>query len=307
MGVLKHISSGKSVVLSSHVVAGRAPSCAVRLVEHAASNDHASVFWTGARWEVRDLGSRNGTSVNETKVQLKENAPLKRGAVVRFGCNAERWELVDDGGPVAVARSSTTGEVRRAEDGLLALPDLEDVLVSVVKDSAGRWFVEMADGARRLAVDREQITIAGQSWELEVPSETSTGIETKTETPSLQLASLTLRFHVSRDLEHVSLDIVDGATVLSLGERASFYTLFFLARERIKDAANTSLRESDHGWVHVVDLMRGLPADENHLNVTVYRLRKEFGEAGVVGAEGIVQRRPRQMRIGVANLVEIKT
>ena len=305
MGVLKHVSSGRSVVLSTHAVAGRAPTCAVRLADQAASNNHASVLWTGERWEVRDLGSMNGTSVNEAKVTLKKNTRLERGAVVRFGCDAERWELIDDGGPVALARSSATGEIRRAEDGLLALPDLGDVLVSVVMDSAGTWFVETAEGSRRPAVDREQLTIAGSSWELEVPSSAPV-LGTQRAKPTPQLASLTLRFHVSRDEEHVRLEALDGETVLSLGERTSFYPLLLLARERLENAADASLPESEHGWLHVVDLMSALHTDESHLNVMVYRVREAFGKAGVAGAEGIVQRRPRQMRIGVASLEEIK-
>jgi hypothetical protein len=305
MGVLRHVSSGRSVALPAHAVAGRAPSCAVRLADQSASNNHASVFWTGERWEVRDLGSMNGTSVNEAKVLLKENARLERGAVVRFGCDAERWELIDDGGPVAVARSSATGEIRRAEDGLLALPDLGDVLVSVVLDSAGRWFVETEEGSRRPAKDREQITIAGEPWELEVPSYDPVA-GTNRATPTLQLASLTLRFHVSRDEEHVRLEALDGDTVLSLGERASFYPLLLLARERLADAARATLPESEHGWFHVVDLMSALAVDERHLNVMVYRVREALGKAGVAGAEGIVQRRPRQMRIGTGSLVELK-
>lgn len=305
MGVLKHVSSGKSVTLPAHAVAGRAPSCAVRLAHQSASNNHASVFWTGERWEVRDLGSTNGTSVDETTVPLKENAHLERGAVVRFGCDAERWALIDDGGPVALARSPSTGEVRRAEDGLLALPDLGDVLVSVVMDSAGMWFVETSEGSRRPAKDREQITIAGKPWELEVPSYVPVAGTHKAR-PSPQLASLTLRFHVSRDEEHVRLEALDGDAVLSLGERSCFYPLLLLARERCEDAADPSLPESEHGWLHVVDLIGALAVDERHLNVSVHRVREAFGKAGVMGAEGIVQRRPRQMRIGVGSLVEIK-
>jgi hypothetical protein len=305
MGILRHVSSGKSVALSPHAVAGRAPTCAVRLVDQSASNNHASVFWTGERWEVRDLGSMNGTSVNETTVPLKENALLGRGAVVRFGCDAERWELIDDSGPAALARSSATGEVRRAVDGLLALPDLGDVLVSVVMDSAGRWFIETSEGSRRPAMDREQLTIAGKPWELEVPSYAPIA-GTYRAKPSPQLALLTLRFHVSRDEEHVRLEVLDGETVLSLGERTSFYPLLLLARERREDAVDTSLPESEHGWFHVVDLMRALSVDERHLNVMVHRVREAFGKAGVVGAEGIVQRRPRQMRIGIGSLEEMK-
>jgi pSer/pThr/pTyr-binding forkhead associated (FHA) protein len=104
MGVLKHSSSGKSIVLPAHAVAGRAPGSAVRLSGQGASNDHASISWTGSRWEARDLGSTNGTFVDDSRIPLKENAPLAKGSVIRFGSKDEVWELTDDRGPVLLAR-----------------------------------------------------------------------------------------------------------------------------------------------------------------------------------------------------------
>lgn len=308
MGVLRHVASGRLVTLSTHTVAGRAPGSAVRLAGQPASNNHASVFWAGERWEVRDLGSTNGTSVNEVTVPLKANAHLALGAVLRFGCDAERWELTDDTGPVALARSLATGEIRRAEAGLLALPDPDNILASIMLDSAGLWLVETSDGARRPAKDREQLTIAGDRWELEVPSFAPIA-GTQVEKPAPELTALTLRFHVSLDEVHVQLDALDapgGEVVVSFGQRACFYALLLLARERRDNAADAHLSEREHGWLYVDDLMKGLLMDERHLNVTVFRIREAFGKAGIVGAEGIVERRPRQMRIGIASLVEIK-
>lgn len=306
MGVLTHVTSGRSVALPVHAVAGRAPTCAVLLADHSASNHHASVLWTGERWEVRDLGSTNNTYVGDTKIPLRENSHLARGAIVRFGSAAERWELVDDSPPGALARSMTTGEVRRAAGDQLALPDPDDILATIVMDSEGTWFVEMPPGSRRPAQDREQITIAGTPWELSVPQGGSV-LGTVQLSSSLKLASLTLHFHVSRDQEHVRIDAVDGDTLCALGERACFYMLLLLARERRDNAADVTLAEGEHGWIHVTDLMKDLNVDERHLNVLVYRIREAFGKAQVSGAEGIVQRRPKQIRIGIARIVEIKS
>jgi hypothetical protein len=241
-------------------------------------------------------------------VPLKANAHLALGAVVRFGCDAERWELTDDTGPVALAHSLATGEIRRAEAGLLALPDPENILASIMLDSAGQWLVETSDGARRPAKDREHLTIAGDRWELELPPFAPIA-GTQVEKPSPELAALTLRFHVSLDEDHVRLDALDapgGGVVVSFGQRSCFYALLLLARERRNNAADARLSESEHGWLYVDDLMKGLLMDERHLNVTVFRIREAFGKAGIVGAEGIVERRPRQMRIGIGSLVEIK-
>jgi FHA domain-containing protein len=305
MGVLRHVATGKSVLLAAHTVAGRAPTCAVPLTDHSASNNHASVFWSGDRWEVRDLGSRNGTSVNNVPVPLRANALLEGGAMVRFGCDGERWELVDAGAPVVGAIAAATGEIRTATDGLLALPDRDDVLVTVVMDAAGQWFVEPADGPRHAATNAEVLVLAGQTWELVVPP-FSPAIATYEARPSPQLATLTLRFHVSQDEEHVRVEAVENGKVLSLGERTFFYMLLLLARARSREATSEAGSEAERGWIHVIDLTTDLAVDERNLNVMVHRVREAFARAGIDGAEGILERRSRQIRIGIGRIEEIK-
>lgn len=287
-------------------MAGRAPTCVLRLQDHGASNNHASVFWTGERWEARDLGSTNGTFVDERMISLKENVQVSRGNVLRFGSNAECWELVDDRGPVVVARATDADDVQAAENGLLALPGPDHVLVSIVTDSDGGWLVETPDGVRRPAQDGEHLTVAGQVWELTVPPVSLVaGTHRAQVRPSIWGASL--RFYVSLDEEHVRLEVVNGDDVLSLGERASFYLLLSLARERRRDQANPGMNEAEHGWVHVDDLAQELGLDERHFNVAIFRVRLAFASAEVVGAEAILERRPRMIRIGVGQLEEIKT
>ncbi|MGK3960058.1 FHA domain-containing protein [Sorangium sp. So ce118] len=303
MGVLRHVSSGRSVVLAAHAVAGRAPSSAVRLADHAASNDHASVSWNGERWQVRDLGSTNGTFVDEVRVLPREKADLKQGSVLRLGSDAERWELTDDGGPVVVARAVVTGEVHQAVDGLLALPNQDNVLVSIITDSTGRWLLEGSDGSLRQVRDGEEITLAGQRWTLTVPP-ASPVVGTYKTKPSFSLATCTLRFHVSRDEEHVRIEAVDGEETLPLGQLTAFYALLLLARERAEDAKKANLPVDEHGWIHVVDLAASLRVEETYLNVLLHRARQAFAKAGL-GSE-IVQRRRREIRLGTGRVEEFK-
>ncbi len=137
--------------------------------------------------------------------------------------------------------------------------------------------------------------------------ETSTSATHSTRHSDLSpsIATINLRFYVSRDQEHVRVEAVDGDQVLALGERASFYLLLLLARERRRFVGDASLPESEQGWCRVVDLMNALAIDERHLNVTVYRLREVFAKAGIPGAIDIVQRRPQQIRIGTGRTEEI--
>ncbi len=305
MAVLEHVSTGKIVFLGPHAVAGRAPGSAVRLADLASSSDHASLTWTGERWEARDLGSTNGTSADGRTLEPRENAPLTRGTELRFGADGERWVLIDDGPPAAVARSIATGEIRIAKDGLLALPDPERVLVSVLLDASGCWLVETEGGARRAARDAERLTIDGQAWELGVPAASPVGGTHKAK-GGPRLSSLTLRFIVSPEDKHVRVEAVGGRDVLPLPERASFAMLLVLARERLKDAA-AGVSEDEQGWLHVIDVAESLRKEEGAVNVDIHRAREVLAKAGIEGAEGIVQRRPREIRIGTGRLSEVKT
>ncbi|WP_438032118.1 FHA domain-containing protein [Sorangium sp. So ce204] len=303
MGVVRHVSSGRSVVLAAHAIVGRAPSSAVRLTDHAASNDHAAVSWKGERWQVRDLASTNGTSVDGRPLEAGTNVDIKRGSVLQFGGSAERWELTDDGGPVVVARALATGEERQAVDGLLALPDADSVLVSIFVDTAGRWLIEGSDGSQRPVSDKEEITVAEERWMLTVPPASPIAGTYKT-APSLSLVTCTLRFHVSRDEEHVRIEAVDGGDALEIGQFAPFYALLLLARARRKDAARGELPEDEQGWIHVVDLARQLRVEEKYLNVLLFRARQAFAKADL-GSE-IVQRRRREIRIATGRVEELK-
>ena len=66
--------------------------------------------------------------------------------------------------------------------------------------------------------------------------------------------------------------------------------------------------ETAEGWVYQDELADRLAMDENHLNVAVFRCRRQLAEAGIVGAASIIERRrpTRELRLGVAQ-IEIVT
>jgi hypothetical protein len=191
--------------------------------------------------------------------------------------------------------------IHEAEDGLMALPNAEGVEVTIVVDADGQWLVEMSDGSRRPAEDGERLTVAGETWELMVPP-VSPIVGTYKEKTSLRLSSITLRFYVSLDEEHVRIEAVDENQVVSLGERACFDLLLLLARTRLKDAARGTLPEGEHGWIHMQDLIKGLGKEERSINTDAFRVREIFAKANIDGFEGIVERRRQERRIGTGRL-----
>lgn len=113
------------------------------------------------------------------------------------------------------------------------------------------------------------------------------------------IAILKLAFHVTADEEHVRVVATDGVNAMDLGERTIFQLLYLLARERRSDSADAKLPEVDRGWVYVSDLLQNLHVSEQNLNVMIFRLRATFAKAGIASAESLLQRRGRQIRIGV--------
>jgi predicted component of type VI protein secretion system len=65
------------------VVVGRDEDCAVRLNTHEVSRQHCKLTVSADEIRVKDLGSRNGTFINDQEV--KEESALKPGDILRVG------------------------------------------------------------------------------------------------------------------------------------------------------------------------------------------------------------------------------
>lgn len=68
---------------SSAVLIGRAPSCTLVLDDDYSSSRHARVFPDGDQWLVEDMGSTNGTFLDDQRVT--DAVPVRPGAQIRVG------------------------------------------------------------------------------------------------------------------------------------------------------------------------------------------------------------------------------
>jgi hypothetical protein len=74
----------RSVRIDANVTIGRAPECELRIDDDTyVSQQHARVFGKGGSWYVEDLGSTNGTYVNEQR--LAAPAMVSGGDRIRVG------------------------------------------------------------------------------------------------------------------------------------------------------------------------------------------------------------------------------
>ena len=111
MATLRHLATQALRPLPARLLVGRAPACALCLDDRRVSGEHATIRWTGHQWEIRDLGSRNGTFVDGRRLASGERIPLDAGARMAFGGTDDLWELVDTGPPSALGEDRSTGAI----------------------------------------------------------------------------------------------------------------------------------------------------------------------------------------------------
>jgi hypothetical protein len=251
------------------------------------------LHWVGDRWELRDLGSRNGTFVEGRRLGAGRRTTLPHGA--RFTLGGEDAFVLEDGSPpVASARHTKSFALRTASGGLLVLPDDDHPEMSIFEDATGRWVAEDSDGARPVR-DRDMVVVDGEDWVLDLPNVSNTTHDVGDLPQAIE--AMALRFAVSRDEEHIEVTVVEGGKSTDLPSRSHHYLLLTLARALLEDRESSP---AERGWVDRVLLCRMLHTAPQLLNVAVFRARKQFSDHGIHGAAGIIVRRPGtgQLRLG---------
>ena len=122
-------------------VIGRASDCTLRAGSDAISRHHCLLLKSDQRVTVRDLGSRNGTYVNEVRIQ--EETPLEHGDELRVGPLHFKFHNEHAGKPAKQSKVKTVAEavVRSA-----AMPD-----DPASEEDISRWLIGPDPGSRSLS------------------------------------------------------------------------------------------------------------------------------------------------------------
>lgn len=295
-------STGERRLLEAEHFVGRGAGCSLCISARYVSAQHALVRWNGARWEVKDLASRNGTFVDGTKVKAGTELPIRTGSRVAFGRADQEWELEDEGPPIPMAVPLDGGPPVLGQDDLIVLPSAEDPRVTLYRNAEGSWTLEQPTESSAPIASLQTFEVDGRRFRF-----CSAQNFLKTSLTDLQMEpevrNLRLSFAVSRDEEHVQLTVIGPSGTHDLGARSRHYLLLTLARQRMADAAQ-GLPDTSCGWVYQEDLARDPSMTGSQLNIDVFRIRAQFGAINVTDAANIVERRPRtrQLRIGTGHL-----
>jgi pSer/pThr/pTyr-binding forkhead associated (FHA) protein len=79
------LSSGQILEVGDGTTLGRGDRADMVLGDAAISAEHAHLSRVGSKWVVTDLGSTNGTRVNETLIKVNGRAALAEGDVLGLG------------------------------------------------------------------------------------------------------------------------------------------------------------------------------------------------------------------------------
>lgn len=301
MGALESADGVRHELCADHLV-GRGPDAALPLGHDSASRRHATLRWTGKLWELLDLGSLNGSFVDDRRVPSGGRVPLHVGSRLRFGEDEQQWLLIDDAPPGASVVELDTGKRIVPAAGIIAVPDAGEPLLSIYQAGDGAWQAETSERAWSLASD-EVITIGGASYRFEAGQAVAT-TRVAGSSSAQTLDQIALELSVSRNEEHVEITIIHNGQRNLLRSRAHSYVLLTLARLRIEDQERGELPVSSQGWVDQDHLVKLLATTRSRLALDVYRARTQFADAGVRDAALVIERRTgsRELRIGVSRL-----
>ncbi len=300
MGALERTEDGRRLHLPGRALVGRTSACAVRIDRRYISREHAVLGWTMGYWEVRDLGSRNGTFVDGQRLPSGASVRLAAGSTLAFGNEEERWRLVDDDAPQAMAFAVGGDASAEAMDGLLVLPEADRPEVTIFEE-LGAWTAEVGDRRVELS-DGDVIEAGGERWRLHLPSRLDATIDLA----QPKISNVGLRFGVSQDEEYVETQLLmEEGDPIPVPTRSFTYLLLVLARLREQDALEGDLGPAEHGWIHTDELVRMLKTDVATLNVHICRARRLVSSLGIGNAVDLIERRQGtgQLRLGVARLL----
>ncbi|MEZ4302198.1 MAG: FHA domain-containing protein [Polyangiaceae bacterium] len=301
MAIVVDARTGHPLTLPAHCLFGRSSACSPRIEDPRVSGEHARITWLGEAWELKDLGSRNGTFLNGHKLDRGGAALLSVSDRIALGDDSISFSVLDLSPPVAQARSLSSSRILQASSAVLALPSPDSPDVSIFEDADGQWRLEH-DGDVEITSDGAVIDVAGEAFMLHLPAPVTPTIDASFGPPDVR--SLALGFRVSLDEERVEVTALIRGDRHVIPPRAHHYTWLTLARRMQEDTTQAKLPDASRGWLSIPDLCRMLAIDENKLNVDFFRIRQDVGSLGLQTPASIIERRrgSRQARLGTSQL-----
>ena len=156
---------------------GRTKSSAVYIKDPAVSQKHARVEWTGSKYTITDLGSSNGTTVNEKEIREGEPRAIRHGDVVVVGTDTVVRVSVETRATGAEAAEAPAKQPRGAAARAAAAAKRE---AAAAKREEAAAKAARTREAKRAAAKAKAEAEAEKDAEAKTARDPSRGDETKT-------------------------------------------------------------------------------------------------------------------------------
>lgn len=297
MATLKNMAGGELVVLRAwHVVGRNRADVHLYIGDTDISRHHAYLFWQDQTWLLRDVSS-NGIWVGGKQINPAKAVVINPGDEIRFGRRDHNaWVVLDAAAP----RSSLVPISHDGSDIPLGhytpLP-AEAPVMEVIREDSGRWLLRK-DGQLTELNDGQFVEFGCETWQVNLVPDSTTGQSTE-RTTLIGIEGMQLRFRVSHDEEHVTLEVeLDDGRRIEFGERIHHYLLLTLARQRHQDWRQ-GFDEATQGWLDMETLCGMLGMEASHVNIQIHRARKQLKGSltGVVDIGDLIERRVGSLRL----------
>ncbi len=268
------------------------------------SNIHAAITWQNQEWYIKDL-SRNGTWLGDSRLEKLIYTRLILGQKIRFASLDYIW-VVDDLTPP----QNIVYRVENPEDCLhigsyTLLPNEEkpECVLSKGKELNDWKFFHAEHGGNendesKKVATGDIIRFSGVDWKLFLQEEITMTEEVKEKKHPLSEFHFT--FKVSLDEEHVEVTARLDSKEFHIKNKTHNYLLLYLARKSLSDF-KAGIVESECGWVDNSLLAKELGLDNTHINILIFRIRKNFSKALTIASnpEETIERRSGATRIPI--------
>ncbi|MFT4926403.1 MAG: hypothetical protein ACI8WB_002501 [Phenylobacterium sp.] len=273
MATLRNLHNGeKTNLLSLHIIGRHPGPYNIVLDNPQASRTHATITWDGESWLLQDT-STNGTYVNGLPMVSKVIQALKPGDMLNFSTPDDNtWQVDDVEPPKSMLMPQTPGSPLIVLDNIAVLPSEESPEITLYQTPDGHWMCESESSTVTL-VNGHKVDTNDDTWCF---IEAAGSIETLrvNAQAAITLSDVSVNFNASQNEEHVSLALAMNQQRFDLGERNHHYLLLVLARQYIEDAqAGFAIKEQ--GWIEKEQLAKMLRLTEPHINMLIYRFRKQ--------------------------------
>lgn len=305
MSYIFDIAANNYIPLASHHTFGRlAESVDTPIDKPYVSKLHAAIEWNGNQWRIKNLGL-NGTWLNGEPLTEHQSTPLTVDDVIHFAKLTDSGFRIMDLTPPSDMLWPLDASPADQKPLYLSrynlLPDsLNPELAIYINQETHIWQTESidADNSTQTRLKGGDIVAINNSrWKF-IPADVYVPTEVHIN-KSQKLDDMMFVFNMSLDEETTALSLETSQKILDLGVRSHHYLLIQLIRHHAEDSA-LGLDDKSSGWIYTDKLAAELGLDITHINIQIFRLRKQFSDGlpSALNLQCLLERRGGKIRFG---------